>query len=45
MDKPIKTTAKQDFAARIALFSKTPEEKAAVKAAKSEWKRSHPNQK
>jgi len=45
MDKPIKTTAKQDAEARQALFSKTAEEKATLKAAKSAWKKSHPNQK
>lgn len=45
MDKPIKTTAKQDAEARKALFSKTPEEKATVKAAKTAWKRLHPNHK
>lgn len=41
MDKPIKTTAKQDAEARQALFSKTPEEK----AAKSAWKKANPKQK
>ena len=45
MEKTIKTTAKQDAEARQALFSKTPAEKAAMKAAKSAWKRLHPNHK
>lgn len=45
MDKPIKTTAKQDAEARQALFSKTSVEKEALKAAKSAWKKLHPNQK
>jgi len=36
------TTAKQDSDARQALFSKTPAEKEALKAAKSLWKKHHP---
>ena len=45
MEKTIKTTAKQDAEARQALFSKTPAEKEAVKAAKAAWKRTHPKHK
>ncbi len=39
------TTAKQDSDARQALFSKTPAEKEALKAAKSLWKKSNSNKK
>lgn len=45
MEDKIKTTAKQDFEARQLLYSKTPEEKLAVKTAKSIWKKSQLKQK
>jgi hypothetical protein len=45
MEQTIKTTAKQDAEARQLLYSKSPEEKEQVKAAKAAWKRNNPNQK
>ena len=39
------TTAKQDSDARQTLYSKNQQEKEALKAAKSLWKKLHPNSK
>lgn len=43
MSEEKKTTAKQDSDARQALYSKNPQEKQALKAAKSLWKSSTKN--